>query len=186
MDKSEQIKNLKTTLDEAVSYYQEELGKVRSGRISPQVVEDLPVEYYGTSSPLKQVAMVSAQDARTIVVSPWDKDSLVAIEKAIKDSDLNVNPNNDGSVVRLSFPALTEERRMELVKLLGKKTEEARIKVRQAREEVMDEVQKQEKNGEISEDDKFKTKDEVQKVVDEYNGKIEELSEKKEKTIMEV
>jgi len=181
-----ELKNLKVSLEEAVEYYQEELGKVRSGRINPQMIEDLTVDYYGAKSPLKQVALVSAQDARNIVISPWDKDSLVAIEKTIKESDLNINPNNDGTVIRLNFPPLTEERRMDLVKILGKKTEEARIRIRQIREEVWDKVQEQERAGEISEDDKFKLKEQMQEIVDEYNGKIGELAQRKEKSIMEV
>lgn len=181
-----ELKNLHTSLKEVISHYQEELGKVRSGRVNPQIIEDLSVDCYGTNSPLKQIALVSAQDARSILISPWDKNSLAAIEKAVKESDLNVNPNNDGSVIRLNFPPLTEERRVDLVKILGKKTEEARIRIRQFREEAWSKVQEQEQSGEISEDEKFKVKEEIQKLVDEYNEKIGELAQKKEKAIMEV
>ncbi len=180
------IDDLKLNLEEVIAYFKEDLSKIRSGRVNPQMIEELKVDYYGALSPLKQMASVSSQDARTIVISPWDKDSLTSIEKAINDSDLNVNPNNDGNIIRLNFPPLTEERRDELIKLVGKKEEEARIKVRQTREEVWNDIQKQEKLGEISEDDKFKAKDQLQKVVDEYNNKIEELAQNKEESMREI
>jgi ribosome recycling factor len=150
------------------------------------MVEDLPVDYFGTKSPLKQVASISLADPKTLVISPWNRDNLVDIEKAINDSDLNITVNNDGNVIRLVLPSLTEERRKELVKLLGKKTEEARIRVRKERETIWDEIQEREKNGELSEDDKFRMKDQLQILVDEYNQKIQSMSEKKEKEIMEI
>ncbi len=184
--KSEEIDELELKLEEAIEFYGEELKNIRTGRVNPQLVEDLEIDYYGAKTPLKQAASVAAQDARTIIITPWDKDNLVNIEKAISESDLNVSPNNDGNVVRISFPPLTEERREELVKLANKKTEEARIKVRQAREEAWDKVQSDEKEGKISEDDKFKTKDKLQKMVDEYNGRIEEMSKKKMDEVMTV
>jgi ribosome recycling factor len=183
---SDQIQSVKGQLEGVIEFYQEELKNIRTGRANASVVEDIEVDYYGTKSPLKQAASISTQDARTIVITPWSKDTLVNIEKAINDSDLGVNPVNDGKVVRLCFPPLTEERREEMVKVVGKKTEEARIKVRKVREEMWDDIQKKEKNGEISEDDKFKGKDTLQQLVDEYNKKIEELNGKKEEDIRQV
>ncbi|HLN18954.1 MAG TPA: ribosome-recycling factor, partial [Patescibacteria group bacterium] len=125
-------------------------------------------------------------DPRTIMISPWDKDNLVNIEKAVRESQLNLNPINDGQVIRINIPTLTEERRKELVKVLNQKTEEARVSVRKNREEVWDEIQELEKNGKIGEDDKFNGKEKLQKIVDEYNEKIEEIREKKEQEIMTI
>lgn len=183
---NEDVQVTRLQLEEIIEFYQEELRNIRTGRANPLLVEDMEVEYYGSKTPLKQTASISAQDARTIVITPWSKDSLVYIEKTINESDLNVNPVNDGKVIRLTFPQLTEERRRELVKIAKKKTEEARIKVRKVREEVWDDIQLKEKNGKISEDDKFRSKDKLQEIVDEFNKKIEELSSKKEGEIMQV
>lgn len=183
---NEDVQAMRLQLEEIIEFYQEELGNIRTGRANPSLVEDMEVEYYGSKTPLKQIASISAQDARTIVITPWSKDSLVDIEKTISESDLNINPVNDGSVIRLTFPQLTEERRRELVKIAKKKTEEARIKIRKVREEVWDDVQSKEKSGEIPEDDKFRSKDKLQEIVDEFNKQIEELSGKKEEEIMQV
>ena len=182
----ENLQSLKPLLDEALEEFQGELKNIRTGRANPSLVEDLEIEYFGTKTPLKQAASITASDARSLVISPWNKDNLVDIEKAIKESDLQVNPTNDGSVIRLNFPPLTEERRTEFVNLMKKKTEVARIKVRKVREDAWDEIQKNEKAGELSEDDKFRKKDELQKIVDAANERIEELSKKKEEEIMTV
>ncbi len=183
---NKQIRKLKTELDKIVDFHQENLKAIRAGRVNSQLIEQVKVDYYGVETPLQQVASVTVQDARTVVITPWEKDNLVNVENAIKTSDLGVNPVNDGQAIRLVFPALTEERRNELIKLVGKNTEEARIKVRQKREETWSQIQEAEKNGEISEDDKFHLKDELQKVIDEVNDKINELSEKKEKAMEQI
>jgi ribosome recycling factor len=150
------------------------------------MVENLNVEYYGAKSPLKQVASINIPEPRMIVIQPWDKGSLVYIEKAVNEAQLGLNPVNDGQVVRIVIPALNEERRAELVKMLGKYAEEAKVAVRQAREESWNEIQDMVKSGKMAEDDKFRGKDLLQKYVDEYNGKIEEVREKKEKEIVEI
>lgn len=178
--------DLKKEFEKIKKKYKEELSNLQTNRASIAMVEDLPVEYFGSKSPLKQVASISLADARTIVISPWNKDNLIDIEKAINGSDINLSPNNDGEVIRLNFPALTEERRKEITKILGKKTEEARIKVRKIREQAIDEVDKEEERGGISKDDKFKIKEEIQKEVDSVNNDIQEIHERKEKSIMEV
>ncbi len=178
--------NLKQDLEKIIEQYQQELKSVRTGRANPQVVEDLMIDYFGTMTPIKQAANVSASDARTIVIAPWNKDSLVDIEKAINESDLGINPINDGEVIRLSFPPLTEERRVELTKIVGQKSEEARIKVRKLREKIREEIQQDEKEGKISEDDKVRKEKELQKIIDEYNEKIEEIHKKKEEELMTV
>jgi ribosome recycling factor len=182
----DEINQIKSQAESVMENFQTELNNLRTNRANPSMVEDLEIDYFGSKSPLKQVASVSVADSQTIVIAPWNKDSLVDIEKAINESELNLTANNDGSMIRIVMPSLTEERRQELVKLLGKKTEEARIRIRQIREDVWDDVQKKEKESEITEDDKFKAKEELQELINEYNKKIDELSEKKEKDVMEI
>ena len=182
----ELIDKKKADFEKAVEYFKEELSQLRTGRASTSLVESLMVEYYGSTSPLKQVASINVPEPRTVVISPWDKDCLVNIEKAVRESQLNLNPMNDGQVIRINIPALTEERRKELVKLLNQKAEDARVSVRKNREALWDEIQKLEQDGKIGEDDKFAGKEKLQKVVDEYNGKIEEIRDKKEQEIMTI
>ena len=177
---------LKENLDVAIEKYQLELGGIRTGRANPKIVEDLVIDYFGAPTPINQAANITSTDARTIVIAPWSKDSLVDIEKAINESELGISPVNDGEAIRLSFPPLTEERRKELVKVVGQKTEEARIKVRKLREGLREEIQKDEKDGSISEDDKYRDDDELQKIVDEYNKQIETIHIKKEDDLMSV
>lgn len=177
------IESKKSDLEKAVEHLETEVGKLRTGRANPAMVESLMVDYYGTKTPLKQVASISIPEPRSIVIQPWDVDSLVNIEAAIKDSDLGVNPNNDGQSIHLNIPPLTEERRIDLVKILNQKAEESRVSVRNAREEAWKEIQNMEKEGKISEDDKFRGKDDLQKITDEYNNKVEKIRNKKEKEI---
>ncbi len=181
---SQIIENKREEFEKAVDFFKTEIGKIRTGRASSSLVEDLLVDYYGAKTPLKQIASVNVPEARLIVISPWDKDGLVNIEKAIAESDLNLNPDNDGDVIRINIPPLTEERRKDLAKLLNQKAEEARVSIRRTREEIWEEIQGKEKSGEIGEDDKFSGKDNLQEVVDEYNKKIEEMRAKKEEEIM--
>lgn len=173
-------------MEKAVERLKEEIGKLRTGRANPAMVENLSVEYYGTKSPLKQVASITIPEPRLIVVAPWDRDNLVDIEKAVNEAGLGLNPTNDGQVVRIAIPPLNEERRADLVKVLGKYSEEARVQTRQARETAWDEIQDLVKEGKLGEDVKFKGKEQLQKLVDEYNGKIEEIRNKKEKEITEI
>lgn len=172
--------------DQALEHLGAEVAKFRTGRAHPSLVEDVLVDYYNAKTPIKQIAGVSVPEPRQILISPWDKGSLVQIEAAIRESDLGLNPQNDGSVIRVTLPALTEERRRELVKTLNQRAEECRIAVRTIREEIWKKIQTQADAGEIGEDDKFKGKDELQKVVDEYNRKIEDIRDKKESEIMTV
>lgn len=176
----------KNDLEKAVEHLIVEIGQIRTGRANPALVENIMVDYYGTKTPLKQVASINVPESKLLVIQPWDKDSLVNIESAIRDSDLGFNPNNDGQVIRINIPSLTEERRKELVKVLNQRTEEGKISVRNVREEAWKEIQEQEKDGKISEDDKFSGKDYLQKIIDEYNKKIEEIREKKEKEIITI
>ncbi|MEK7598787.1 MAG: ribosome recycling factor [Patescibacteria group bacterium] len=183
---NEIINKKQPEFEKAVEHFKEELNQLRTGRASAALVENLNVDYYGAKSPLKQVASISIPEPRTIVISPWDKGSLVNIEATIRESQLNLNPMNDGQVIRINIPPLNEERRKELVKVLNQKTEEAKITVRRIREEIWSEIQKMEKEGEIGEDEKFIGKDKLQEAVDSYNKIIEEVREKKEKDIMTV
>jgi ribosome recycling factor len=180
------IQKSKPEMEKAVERFREEIGKLRTGRANPAMVENLPVDYYGAKSPLKQVASITIPEPRLIVITPWNKDNLVDIEKAVSEAGLGLNPTNDGQVVRIAIPPLNEERRAELVKVLGKYSEEARVLIRQAREQAWDEIQNLVKNGKLGEDAKFKGKEQLQKLIDEYNSKIEEVREKKEKEIMEI
>lgn len=182
----ESIKKLKEHFVLILSDFEKELKNIRTGRATASILDGVKVDYYGVETPIAQVASVNAIDAKTIVIAPWSKDQLVSIEKAIRESDLGLTPNNDGEVIRITLPPMTEERRKELVKVLGKKTEETRIKIRQAREEILSDIQSQEKQGNISEDDRFRAKDQIQKIVDENNKKIEELEKKKETDVMAV
>lgn len=180
------IESKHESLRKSLDHFIEEAGTLRTGRANPAIVEGLLVEYYNAKTPLKQMASISIPEPRQIVISPWDKGAMTQIEAAVRESDLGINPVNDGSVIRITLPALTEERRRELVKTLNSRAEEARISIRGAREEAWKEIQEAEKEGLIGEDDKFRGKDDLQKVVDEYNAKLETFREKKEGEIMTV
>lgn len=173
-------------MEKAIDRFKEEIGKLRAGRANSAMVENLVVDYYGSKSPLKQIASINVPEPRLIVIQPWSKDNLVDIEKAINESQLGFNPTSDGQVIRIVIPALNEERRAELVKVLGKYAEAARVAVRQAREDIWDEIQELVRQGKMGEDGKFSGKEKLQKIVDEYNGKIEEVRERKEKEVMEI
>lgn len=183
---NEIINEKKGDLEKGIEHFHEELSKLRTGRANAGLVEGLMVDYYGTKTPLKQIASINVPEPRTIAIQPWDKGAMTAIESAIRESDLNLNPNNDGALIRINLPMLTEERRKDLVKVLNQKAEEARISVRNVREEIWKDLQEMEKEGTIAEDDKFKGKDKLQEMVDEYNKKIEEIRVKKETEIMTV
>ncbi|MFA6184171.1 MAG: ribosome recycling factor [Parcubacteria group bacterium] len=180
------IEDKRTDLNGAIEHFKVEMSKIRTGRANPSIIEDLLIDYYGTKTPLKQIANINVPEPRTLLVQPWSRDSLTNIEAAIKISDLNLSPNNDGEVIRINIPALNEERRIELVKTLNKKAEEARISIRNIREDIWQELQEMEKAGKIAEDDKFRGKERLQETVNEYNKKVDELREKKEQDIMTV
>ncbi len=171
---------------QAITHFMEAAAQIRSGRAHPGLVEGILVDYYGTRTALRQIASVTIPEARQILIQPWDQGAVQSIETAIRESDLGLNPSNDGRTIRLSLPQLTEDRRREFVKSLNHRAEESRISIRTTREEIWKEIQDLEKSGEISEDDKFSGKDELQKVVDEYNMQIEVIRKEKEKDIMTV
>jgi len=178
------MNQLRVRLEKIIERLKQEVAGLRTGRASPALIENLEVEYYGSKTPLKAVAAISSPDPKSLVIQPWDKNAVTAIEKAILGSSLGLNPIIDRDVIRVSIPPLTEERRKELIKLLGKYIEEARIQVRREREEILKEIDRKEKSKEISEDEKFRQKNEAQKIVDEINKKIEEIGATKENEIM--
>ena len=163
---------------------------VRAGRANAGVLDRISVEYYGTPTPLNQVAAISSPDPRTLTIQPWDTSLLKAIEKAIQTSDLGINPQNDGRIIRLAFPQLTEERRKDLTKQVRKYGEEGKVAVRNIRRDAMDEIKKKvkksQKKGEMTEDDEKKAEKDIQELTDRYIKKVDEMCAKKEKELMEI
>jgi len=178
------IDQLKPKLSEGLEHLKREISSLRTGRATPALVEDLPVDYYGAVQPLKALSAISVPEPRQILITPWDKNAMEPIQKAIQQSNLGMNPIADSNGIRLTLPALNEERRRDLIKLLGQKMEEGRIAIRRIREEAMKELDKSEKDKTISKDDHFRGKDQVQKLIDEVNKKIEEMEAQKEKEII--
>jgi ribosome recycling factor len=175
----------KVALKDVEEWLAKEYVFIHTGRATPAVLDGIRVEAYGDRQPIKNVATVSVQDARTLLVSPWDKGLFKAVEKAIMTSDLGLSVSSGDSGIRVSFPELSGERRQSLAKIVKEKMEEARISVRKERERVLDDIQKGEKDVTVSEDEKFRLKDELQKLVDETNKKLESLAEEKAKNILE-
>jgi len=169
-----------------VESFRRELASVRTGRASVGLLEGITVEYYGAPTPLKQVAALSVPESRLIVIQPWEPRLIADIERAIMKSDLGLTPTNDGKVIRVPVPPLTEERRKELVRLVRKKAEEARVAVRNIRRDVNETLKRMEKQEHISQDETKRALEEVQKLTDEYIKKIDEILQRKEKEIMEV
>ena len=165
---------------------QRELNTIRTGRASPTLLERLTVDYYGTPTPVQQVATIHAPDARTLTIQPWDKNVLGDIEKAIQKSDLGLNPTNDGQMIRLVLPPLTEDRRKDLVKVAHKKVDEAKVAVRNCRRDGHDTLREQEKNKEISADELKRSVDRLQKLTDRYTAELEKLGQAKEQEILSV
>ncbi|MBI3793317.1 MAG: ribosome recycling factor [Nitrospinae bacterium] len=175
----------KQKMETTIALLQREVGGIRTGRASAGLLDSITADYYGTMTPIKQMATVSTPEPRTIVIQPWDISAMPAIEKAIKASDLGITPQNDGKVIRLNLPPLTEERRKEMVKMVRKIGEENKVALRNVRRESMDGVKKSLKNKEISEDDEKKTEARIQKLTDEYTAKVDAIVAHKEKEIME-
>ena len=180
------IKDADARMQKAAAAAGHEFASVRTGRASSGLLEKLTIDYYGTRTPLNQVATISVPEAQLVVIQPWDKSNIGAVEKAILQSDLGLSPANDGNIIRVPFPPLNEERRKELVKLVRKLAEEGRIAVRNVRRDANDRVKTRERNHEISEDDANWAQDEIQKITDGHIKEIDSLLLAKEKEIMEV
>jgi ribosome recycling factor len=180
------LQKARQRMEGAIEALRREFSGVRTGKASPALLDSVKVEAYGSPMPINQVGTVSAPEPRMLIVQPWDKTLIKAIEKGLRESDLGLNPSNDGQVIRIPIPALTEERRREYVKLVHKLTEEARVAVRNVRREANDEIKHRQKDEGLSEDDIRREQGEVQKLTDQYIAKIEELMKHKEAEIMEV
>jgi len=180
-----ELDDCKENMSKAVSFTESELTKIRAGKASPSMLDGISVDYYGSPTPLSQVSNINTTDARTIVIQPWEKQLINAIEKAITDANLGVNPQNDGIVIRLVIPALTEERRRDLVRKAKEETEKGRVVVRNIRKETNESLKKLKNDG-ASEDEIKVGETEVQKLTDLYIAKVDKLAELKEKDIMTV
>ena len=179
-------KNLNEKMEKTISVFSEKLSEVRAGRANPAVLNKIRIDYYGTQTPINQVAAVSVPEARLIVIQPWDASVLKEIEKAILASDIGINPNNDGKVIRLAFPELNEERRKEIVKDIKKMAEEAKVAVRNVRREGIDLAKAEQKDGNMTEDELKNAENEIQKITDKYIEEVDKVLEAKEKEVMSV
>ncbi len=181
-----EFKELNRKMDKTLEVLAGDFSAVRAGRANAQVLDRITVPYYGVDTPIGQVGSISSPDARTLVIQPWDGTLLKPIEKAIQTSDLGINPQNDGRIIRLVFPQLTEERRKDLTKQVKKYAEDAKVAIRNLRRDGMDELKKAVKKSEITEDDQKKGEKDLQELTDKYTKKIDEMCEKKEKELMEL
>ena len=182
----ETLADAEKRMSKAVEAMRRDLATVRTGRASPGLVDQLRVDYYGTPTPLKQLASINVQEARLLTVQPWDKGSLDAIAKAIQKSDLGLNPNNDGTIIRLVIPQLTEERRRELVRVVHKKVEDGRVAIRNVRRDDHEMLRDLLREKEISEDEEHRAQEQLQKVTDRFVGQADEVGEEKERELLEV
>ena len=180
------LREAEKKMKRAVETLDRELGHIRTGRAAPSLVENVPVDIYGSVMPLSQVASITAAEARLLVVQPWDRGSLPAIEKAIQKSDVGLNPSSDGTVIRLAIPPLTEERRKEFVKTVKKKVEDERVVIRNIRRDANDELRREEKDKKISSDEQKRGQDRLQKLTDRFIAELDKLGENKERELLTV
>ncbi len=178
--------NIEERMKKTISVFEQNLSEVRAGRANPAILNKVTVEYYGTPTPINQVAGISVPEARLIVIQPWDASVLKEIERAILAADIGITPNNDGKVIRLNFPELNEERRKELVKDIKKTAEETKVAIRNARRDGIDEARAKQKASEITEDELKTAEDQIQKLTDKYVDQIDKITENKEKEIMTI
>lgn len=180
------VNEARSAMEKAVEAMRREFGSVRTGKATPALLDMVRVDAYGSKMPISQVATISAPEPRMLIVQPWDKGLLQAIEKGIQQAELGLNPANDGNIIRVPVPALNEERRKDMVKLLGKLAEEGRVAIRHARQEANKDIKKKQAAHELSEDDAHRQTDQVQKLTDEFIGKVDQLLKAKEHEVMEV
>jgi len=183
---AEILKEADYKMKKAIQITKEELSHIRTGRASTALVENIKVDYYGIATPLKEIANISVPEADLIVIQPWDKNSVNDVEKAIWKADLGLTPNNDGAIIRLSIPPLTEERRKEMVKFVKKEVESAKVAIRNVRREINDKIKNLEKNSDISEDQEKEAEKEVQELTDKYTNEMDKIYKLKEAEIMKV
>ncbi|MDR7869935.1 MAG: ribosome recycling factor [Tissierellaceae bacterium] len=179
-------KETEDKMKKTIAVFKEELQGIRAGRANPQLLDKISVDYYGQLTPLKQVASVSAPEPRLLAIQPWDAKLIPLIEKEILKSDLGINPSNDGKIIRLAIPQLTEERRLDLTKIVRKNSESSKVAVRNIRRDSIDQVKKMEKNKELTEDERKQAEDEIQKITDKFIEEIDSITKKKEEELMEI
>jgi ribosome recycling factor len=180
------LKDAEHRMDQAVEHLEQELTSIRTGRANPALIERVQVPYYGTPTPLNQLAQIGAPEARLLVVQVYDRGQMGTVEKAIRDANLGLNPSNDGQVIRVPIPPLTEERRREYVKMVKQRAEEARVAVRNVRRDELQTVTQRERAGEIPEDQARRAGDQLQKITDAHTGRIDAIAQRKEAEVMEV
>ena len=176
----------KSKMEKSINVMLSDFAAIRAGRANPNVLDKVKVDYYGSPTPINQMAAVSVAEARVLVITPWDKSTLKSIEKAIQASDIGINPQNDGQVIRLTFPQLTEDRRKEIVKDVKKGGEDTKVAIRSIRRDAMEKLKAMKKNSEITEDELEDSQDEIQKLTDKFIGKVDSAVEDKTKEIMTV
>lgn len=182
----ETLKTIDDKMKSSVSVFRSDLASIRTGHASPSLVEHVKVDYAGTPMPLNQVAGISAPEPGMLIIQPWDKNIISSIEKAILKTDLGLNPSNDGTIIRIAIPPLSEERRQELIKVVNKRVEERRVAIRSLRHEALNSLKKLEKDKEISQDELKRSQDQLQKVTDAHIAEVEQLGKDKEKELLEV
>jgi ribosome recycling factor len=183
---SETLQDIEGKMKSSVKVFREELATIRTGHAAPSLVEHIKVEYAGVPTPLNQLAGISAPEAGLLIIQPWDRSSISSIEKAILKSELGLNPSNDGNIIRIGIPPLSEERRQELIKIVHRRVEERRVAVRSLRHEAMNEFKRLEKGKEISQDEQRRAQDQLQKLTDRFISDIEQIGKDKEKELMEI
>ena len=181
-----ELNNIEEKMNKTISVLQENLAEVRAGRANPSILNKIMINYYGVPTPINQVAGISVPEARLIVIQPWDASLLKEIEKEIIKAEIGINPNNDGKVIRLAFPELTEERRKELVKEIKKTAEDAKVSIRSVRREGIDEAKKMQKDNQMTEDELKSAEDQIQKITDTKIAEVDKILAEKEKEIMSV
>lgn len=186
MELTELYTNAKAKMEKCMTSLERDFSAVRAGRANPAVLDKVMVDYYGVPTPINQMAAISVPEARMLVIQPWDASTLKEIEKAINTSDIGINPQNDGKVIRLAFPQLTEEHRRELTKDIAKRGEEAKVAIRNVRRDFMDELKKMKKNSEITEDDLRDGEEQLQKITDDYVKQAESTAKKKEQEVLSI
>lgn len=179
-------KDSEQKMSKTVAVYKEDLQSIRAGRANPTLLDKITIDYYGQVTPLNQVAGISAPEPRLLSIQPWDANTIPEIEKAIQKSDLGITPSNDGKIIRLVIPQLTEERRKDLIKIVKKNSENAKVAIRNIRRDSMEDIKKLEKSNEITEDDRKKAEDEIQKITDKYIDDIDKITKEKESELMEI
>lgn len=182
----QELKQAEEKMKKAIEVTREEFAGVRTGRASPALVQRITVDYYGTQTPLQQLAGIAVPDPRSLAITPYDRNAMSAIEKAIQSSDLGITPSNDGQTIRLNFPPLTEERRKEMIKVVRERAEHGRVSVRNVRRHAKEEIEREQKAGEVSEDDMHRGEQQLQKLTDRFIAEIDDMLQRKEAELMEV